>query len=514
MPAIDKGLMMASPITSQDLTGPDRIEELIADFRTSGMVPFYHPRDLGLFINTLCSHPEISHVGIVLETNFKAFLAKQPPRSHIQKSLLDLMKKLPSTVNDATWASYIPYIAENYCADFITKINQSSKAVLFLAHRPYFIIAKEAKALKEAGYSTFLLSVETSAEHITKDLLQSFDAILEASESSQLTHYVLTQTRPQVIHVQCWMWSYYLADFALNHPNKPKVVCEFYDITSLYAPRDSLCTLWHRESVDLDINMEDKILHHCDVVIHRFPQHVAEKWFEEHQASPENYRILPYAAQSKVHYDDRKRHLLNNKINMVYAGGLVPKHPDYPEHLFPEITMAETFRDLARQGICVDVLHDPHKKIDRSTLAYQEFYRYCDQYPELRLVNGVVQELLPRRLAQYDFGILLFRFNTETSQLRDIQCDGVIATKIFAYLEAGLPVIVNAEYGEMARLIRDNGLGLAIFSDQIDHLAEILADFDHASALENIQKFNRTHNWEEESQRVIALYDRLVAQSD
>ncbi|NYZ15627.1 hypothetical protein HL658_24060, partial [Azospirillum sp. RWY-5-1] len=124
------------------------------------------------------------------------------------------------------------------------------------------------------------------------------------------------------------------------------------------------------------------------------------------------------------------------------------------------------------------------------------------------------QTLTPDKLAgalsKYDYGILLTDFPAEVS-INDDQKGGVVATKIFAYLEANIPVLVSAEYTEMARIAEEHGVGLAIHTKNIDRLAEILRAHDYRRTVRNIEKFNKDYSMERQIKKLIALYKEAAA---
>ena len=131
-------------------------------------------------------------------------------------------------------------------------------------------------------------------------------------------------------------------------------------------------------------------------------------------------------------------------------------------------------------------------------------------YPRMRVLDGVPPDQLSETLAPYDFGILVMVFDDSVLRIGHGQRTGVVANKIFSYLEAGLPVIVSAEYEEMARIVREHGLGLAVASDELPALGSILEEFDYATAAANVRRYNETHGMAQEIGRLIALYDAAV----
>ena len=125
-------------------------------------------------------------------------------------------------------------------------------------------------------------------------------------------------------------------------------------------------------------------------------------------------------------------------------------------------------------------------------------------------MEGVPPECFSERIADYDFGILLFHFDPDAVRLGQGQVKGVIATKIFSYLEAGLPVLVNAEYENMAVFVEGNGLGIPIHTSEIGDIAGKITAFDYEASVSNIKRYNEKHGMGREIHRLVALYDEIT----
>ena len=69
--------------------------------------------------------------------------------------------------------------------------------------------------------------------------------------------------------------------------------------------------------------------------------------------------------------------------------------------------------------------------------------------------------LLAELHGRFDFGLLLYPFPADLAVGRD-HLRGALASKLFAYLAAGLPVLVSEELEYMATLVREHGIGLVL----------------------------------------------------
>jgi len=121
--------------------------------------------------------------------------------------------------------------------------------------------------------------------------------------------------------------------------------------------------------------------------------------------------------------------------------------------------------------------------------VFEHYVDLRNRYPNFRLLQGVAPDQLPQVLQYYDFGLLMTDFTAARTRISWGQRVGTFGTKIFAYLEAGIPVIVNAEYTAMAKLVEQNEVGIAVSSVEVVALREIIKSVNYPALLRNISKF-------------------------
>ncbi len=171
--------------------------------------------------------------------------------------------------------------------------------------------------------------------------------------------------------------------------------------------------------------------------------------------------------------------------------------------------MPKAFRSLLSQGLAIDVLHDPNSPLDEADPRIGAYMDLARDFPRFRFKKGVPPDRLAQASSVYDYGLLLFDYDASGVRISESQRKGVVATKIFTYFEAGLPVLVNAEYEEMARIVTENGLGLAIHSRDLDRVAAKLSLFDYEKSVQNIHAFNERHGMDKEIGRLVDFYAQL-----
>ncbi|MEO5336581.1 MAG: glycosyltransferase family 4 protein [Magnetospirillum sp. WYHS-4] len=394
---------------------------------------------------------------------------------------------------------------------FVEAVNRPDpdgcRRVLFVATTPYFVILREAMYLRRNGHKVFLLSLSPLPQNLSAMFAAHFDGLADTRNSFRLMRAVLAALRPDVVHVQCWMWMYVLGRLAIESCPDAAVVCEFYDATSLFAAPADMAIKWDRRLIDFDITLEAFILRHADAVVSRYSPAVAAAWAERQGARPRYLEFQPYPCPEFGHPGAPRE---DGPIRLVYAGSFLPPDKDHPPSLFPEVSMPGVFRSLLDQGFAVDIYHPP--QVDPAKLGpqfepYRRLERECDRF---RLLPGIAPDRFAEAISGYDYGIHLFDFDPRVLRLDPLWMQGVMPTRFFSYLEAGLPGIVIAEYGDMTRLLEDHGMGLGLPAKDIPRLAEVLGRTDRDALAANVRRYNEAHGMDKEIFRLIGLYDEII----
>ena len=479
-----------------------------------------------IFENEVLPYGELQQVEIFLSNLVDAFPAVE--RLILQEQIIPTFKAAPRDMKaeiigkvirlakehgvDCGKDGHDAQLMEKAFAAFIEEVNHGKAGkgrVVFVTHSPYFVILREAMNLRRKGYRVFLATIWPIPEELGRLFKDCFDGIAYTYGCIRVMRRLLASLEPDIFHVQCWMMFYFLGRLAIENRKSAAVVCEFYDITSVYADRATLCTNWPVQSVDFDLEMERFILHEANAVIHRFPRDVVAEWRERHGAMPPEIEMQAYACQEFTAYCEDKMSHADGIPRVVYAGGIVPYSKRYSLELFPERGMIHVFRHLLELGLEVVVFPSPHSPVEGDDPEYAPYFELVEEFPRFSILGSVPPDRLAREISVYDYGLLLSKMDFNVLRVSNSLLRGAVGTKLFAYLEAGLPVLVNAEYKEMSRIVTEHGMGMAVHTSELGNLAEILDNFDYNQAVENIRRFNEEHAMHLEVERVIALYEEI-----
>lgn len=164
-------------------------------------------------------------------------------------------------------------------------------------------------------------------------------------------------------------------------------------------------------------------------------------------------------------YLKEKEKIRFGKISVAYAGGFHNSND-----LNRRISWEDVFLNIASQGIHLHIY--PTNEID------------------LQHDNIIIHKVLPsgelvKEISEYCYGIHLDFFSDKVS---DEFIKTTTGNKVFTYLEAGLPVIINEEMKFMAEFVRINKCGVVIKEKDISNLRKILEKQNYEELLENVEK--------------------------
>ena len=131
--------------------------------------------------------------------------------------------------------------------------------------------------------------------------------------------------------------------------------------------------------------------------------------------------------------------------------------------------------------------------------------------PRFRFTDGHSPNKVAEELAKYDFGLILFDIPPEVLENQPLLMRWGVGTKLFTYLEAGIPVLVNSEYETMAAFVETHGIGLALNSHDISKLKQKLKETDISELRENVRLFVEEYNMSKSIHQLIEFYATVTS---
>lgn len=394
---------------------------------------------------------------------------------------------------------------------FLQWVNEPNhKSVVFLEQLPYFVTIRYAMYLKRHGWSVYLLSFDWQ-DQVWRPLFEKyFDGVLDLGGNVGRLRHVLSHARPTVVHAQCRMFYLYLARLAIDLAQNSKVIVDFYDVPSIQAPRDELYQTYESDDVTVMLGCEDYVAAHADGVVCRMGEHIEGRMREGRPRFPPYLQFWPYpVAEFRAPGWDTIPDFDPENVKLLFAGQMACLGNPKVEQMLSPSGFLPAAEQLLAQGFTLDVLHNPNVLVDIPELHH--YATYARENRGFRFINGFPPDEFGRPAQHYHFGIILHVLNPAGSTYsEDLRRFGV-GTKPFAYFEAGLPLIINAEHEYSASLVVDNGCGLAISTREIPHLREILREVDYAALKRGVVEYNLQHGMHVEIHRLLAFYQQCGA---
>lgn len=490
-------------------TATDRLYDA---FFEDAKLPYCFLEEARVFFADVARESEPAERALILE-KFLPALNPGVPREVQSELIQSVALAAKEAALHSPFRNYDERLLETVFSDFCEAVNYREvgrKTVLFVATTPYFVILREAMYLRRMGFDPVLLCLAPVPGSLTAVVEETFVAVANTRGSFRCLKTLLEAVKPDLVHVQCWMWMYVLGRMAIETCPDSVVVCEFYDATSLFAERKDMLAKWKPALVDLDYALEHFIMCHADAVVSRYSPEVAQAWADSHGAAPRYLEFQPYPCPEFLHYAEARPSKDDGLVRLLHAGSFTPRDGDHPPSLYPEVSTPDVFLSLLEQGFAIDVLCPPHFDPDSLGPQYEAYRKLVRDFEHFQFMPGVSPDRFAEVASAYDFGILLFDYDPASVCLRDLWMKGVMPTRFFSYLEAGLPGIVISEYRDMTRFLEKNGVGFGVPSKDIPRLREIVADYDRDAAVANVRRYNEAHGMDKEIGRLVDLYNGLL----
>lgn len=419
----------------------------------------------------------------------------------------DDQKKLINAVPEEFFDAYFQYQAQPFFDNIhyilTTANSDKTKTICFIARRCFFVVKKMAKHLKAMGFVCVLINIEKLTN--IEDYKDSFDLIVSDADSYIFVQKLMEVINADVYWVQSMMWDYVLAQMVENKKRDALLVCEFYDITTIYADRQNLRTLWPETLVDADFHYEKIIFDKADLILGRFKRSI----IKEHLGYlPKNYLEIQPSKCPDVKVNENYTGFDPANINLVYLGSMIPRNSHHPESLFPLWGMSEAWEKLLRQGFNLHIYNSPFRS--NSEDGTSPIISLANTYKNLHFYEGIPHSQIIQEIGKYDFGLILSVVNKETNLNGPLLWKGAVGTKLFTMIESGLPIIIMKEKQAMAQFIEENKMGLSFLTEEHDQIMKTVLKNNYSEMRNNVKSFNETQTFDKFNEEVIQKFNSIL----
>ena len=319
---------------------------------------------------------------------------------------------------------------------------------------------------------------------------------------------VLRNIGPTYFHYIGHMFHYDDALLARLYCHAP-FIYEFCDITSTAFDRDSYGRLRSTEEAEVEFWCERYLCENADGIIYQDSDDSMRFLQEKYAISAPTIQFQSYAVREDIPQEKETQTGHDGPVRLVYAGGVHGNQDPKNDGYYLTRSLLRIIPLLTAQGFQFDI----YNCYDESGQGFEEFYALRDREPLFTYHRPVLVDELPERLARYDYGWYGLDFSqTVASDQFYRECFG---SKFWAYIEAGLPIIMSKEHEYMAGLTAQYGIGIPFCMGDVKDVKSRLEQYDYPNLKENVRKARAIFSMENQIDRLLKFYEkaRLHAQA-
>lgn len=386
------------------------------------------------------------------------------------------------------------------------------RTVVFIAKNVFFNQQRYALSLRDRGWTAVVVSLcELRGTHHR----QHFDAAFQIDPDCLFPR--LHELTDVVIHSQGWLNAYHFPVLVeACRADGVRHIAEMMDVQSFFFPDEQavaaeIVQCWGADGlahIRLQKCCERYLVEQCAGLVFCGGDVHQKALAPQAADSP---RFLNFPSYPLQRYFAAARALAQpaagESWRLVFAGGIPPYGARHPHALFGDAQLLPVAEALVAQGLQVDVYLNPCMvPASRPQENYPEYYALQERRLGFRFQVGLLPEQLAPHIASYHFGLMLYDFTG--SRVGDLHFKAVIPSKLFQYLEAGLPVLVSARLQSVCALVHRYGIGLVIEEGGLADVARRLRACDYARLRSNVLRAREALSMESQISRLEALYEQ------
>lgn len=343
--------------------------------------------------------------------------------------------------------------------------------LVFVTYYPYPAIIKKSLALRRSGrFHTTLLAC-----CIREDLRigEWFDQVYEVADFTEFLD-LLGQAAPTAISVSIQPSA--LAALILEAAPDCRVVVDITDSQYFMQrdPESAPCVL------------EREVLRQADALTHKMPPEamdaIRRAWgLDQPDTLAHSLPCRDFFAHGEPP--------VGGPWRLVYAGGVMPYRiavaSGHENQVFDPLVTRTAGLDLELRFLVNQNARNMHWE------DQERYVALTAHYPHFHFQPGVPFHALPAAIADCHYGLLYD--NMRISSYREEAYWYNMSTKVFSYLEAGLPILVYDDFRYIARMVEEHGLGLTYSLDRIEEIPDLLARADYPSLRANVRRYRESY---------------------
>lgn len=411
-----------------------------------------------------------------------------------------ILEKARAYINDTVLETDVP---------LINAIGDGGKPlVCFTTMNPSHNFLKIMMGLKKQGYGVILVlnnDILNNAFSIGRFKGAGYFDYLYVTKYSyplELLH-ILKSCQVSFVHAVSSMAENVSLAYVIANSPCP-VVVEYCDVKQLvFEGNDTLAQnqlgLTPSE-LDLEKKAQEIVYTQSNGVIIKDSPEIIDHLGAQYGKRPNWMHFFPYTCQEFVVElaPENKFSHQTGKTHIVYAGCLHNNPKWHPTPIFR--STLDAIRMLTDQGIYFSI----YNAMDSSGKGFEEYLDLSEKNEFFNYHFALPYDQLTSVLSRYDLGWFCFDFSHALES--PFFHKTTFGSKVFTYIEAGLPILVSPEQEYMCSVVEALGVGRALKFQDIENLTEILEGMDFDALSSRIAKVRKEMTWDTEIPRIIDFY--------
>lgn len=372
-------------------------------------------------------------------------------------------------------------------------------AIIFVSDRPNYFFLRLSISLRKKGHKTIFLSrwgVEKEQESFFDHIIM-YDTIIDLKNLSNCVNCI--------IYVQAWVgWNFLPVYIKLI--TDQKVVCNINDLTTILFNDQKHCSLigLSDKEIKMDILCEKYILENISFVTLPYNLNILNRIDTNSNLKyGETILYFPCYPSPYFFYNQPKRRKLSNPIHLLFIGGIPPDHK--PDQVFRDAKIHDIVDDLLQGPFLLTIFNNPQLSRNKKNIKvqYPHFTELSEYNKKFEFRNGFPPWRLKDYSREFHYGLMLYSFDEIVISKNHYQT--IVPTKLFTYIELGIPVIVIDEMTAVSEIVRENGIGVIISRNEVKNLYKILTDIEskYNTFIDNINIYRQKYNMDKMIDRVL-----------
>jgi hypothetical protein len=386
----------------------------------------------------------------------------------------------------------------------ISYINVPShkKKILYVCYAPTFNLVRQSMYLRRTGEFETILITETPW---LNDFTEKYFDTVYVYDSNYALSNILNKAIPYIVHVLGSICNSEYFSVLARLLSKSLVVSEFYDVASLCVSKEDAGEIWGKANAELGFFSERFAYKWCDGIILGYSYEAMEILKNRYDIKIPMLEFHSYVCDKFTSGGNSKYSDVDGKIHIVYGGMVASSR--FPEKFFGDTQFHRLIETITKQGIYFDIFLTPQYNALRVKQLFGDYMLMAKKNPLFNFKRGLSPDETHGEFSKYDFGAMIYLFDRGT--LLEEHNRTRLPTKVFTYLEAGLPILISEEFQYVARLVKEHEIGIVISRKDLDNLPNVINSYDIGKLRANVKKAQKELSMDKHIGRLITFYEQV-----